>query len=275
MGLVEGKVAFITGAARGQGHAHALRLAQEGADIVGVDICANIESVHYPLGTEAELEATARLVEEAGRRAVICPADVRDLGQLRDAVSLGLAKLGQIDIVVANAGVMSMVIDPSDEELDAAWEVVMAINVTGVWNTLRACTPPMIERGAGGSIILTSSTAGLKGRILPGIAGADAYGVSKHAVIGLMRNSAVELAGDSIRVNSIHPTGVATEMVGNEAMRKYFAALPDTVSFPSNLLPVDVLQPRDISDTVLFLASDLSRYITGVILPVDAGFTAK
>jgi SDR family mycofactocin-dependent oxidoreductase len=275
MGLVEGKVAFITGAARGQGREHARRLAEEGADIIAVDICADIESIHYPMGTEEELRETAALVEKEGRSVLLRQVDVRTLDELRDAVAAGLAQFGHIDIVVANAGVMSMAIDPPDAELDAVWDVVMAVNLRGAWNTLRACTPAMVERGQGGSVILTSSTAGLKGGVLPGVAGADVYSISKHGLVGLMRSSAAELAKDSIRVNSIHPTGVATAMVGTEAMREYFGSRPETASIPTNLLPVAVLQPSDVSDTVVYLASDLSRYITGVTLPVDAGFTAK
>ncbi len=275
MGLVEGKVAFITGAARGQGRAHAVRLAEEGADIIGVDVCADISGVPYPLGTQDELDETAALVEKTGRRAVVSRADVRSLGQLREAVAAGIAQLGQIDIVVANAGVASMGLNLPDEEAAEAWDSVIGVNLTGVWNTVRACIRPMIDRGEGGSIILTSSTAGLKGLSSPGSFGNEAYGAAKHGVVGLMRQFAVELSTDRIRVNSIHPTGVDTTMVRNEAMEKFLGAFPDAMSTLTNLLPVEILQPRDVSDVVLFLASDLSRYVTGVTLPVDAGFTAK
>jgi SDR family mycofactocin-dependent oxidoreductase len=275
MGLVDGKVAFITGVARGQGRAHALRLAEEGADIVGVDICADIDGTPYPLGTEDELEETARLVEKLGRRALVRQADVRQFSQLREAVSAGIADFGHIDIVVANAGIATMGVKLSDEELEAAWHAVIAVNLTGVWNTVRACIGPMKERAAGGSIILTSSTAGLKGLAPPGAFGNEAYGAAKHGVVGLMRQFAVEFSKDQIRVNSVHPTGVDTMMVRNEAMEAFLSAFPDAASTMTNLLPVELLQPRDVSDAVLFLASDLSRYITGVTLPVDAGFTAK
>ncbi|MDA8046655.1 MAG: mycofactocin-coupled SDR family oxidoreductase [Actinomycetota bacterium] len=275
MALLEGKVAFITGAARGQGRAHALRLAEEGADVIGVDLCADIDSVKYSLGSEEELQETAELVERTGRRAVTLRADVRRSADLRAAVAAGLAELGHIDIVVANAGIASMGVGPTDEELEESWDDVIAVNLTGVWNTVRACAPPMIERNEGGSIILTSSTAGLKGLTSPGRLGSEAYGASKHGVVGLMRQFAVELSAARIRVNSVHPTGVDTMMIRNPMMEKFLGEFPEAVNNLSNLLPVEVLEPRDVSDTVLFLASDLSRYITGVTLPVDAGFTVK
>lgn len=275
MGLVEGKVAFITGVARGQGRAHAVRLAEEGANIIGVDVCADIDSVPYALASEQELEETAELVGKTGRRALVRRADVRRTGELRDAVAAGLSEFGQIDIVVANAGIATMGAEWSDEEMEAAWDDVIAVNLTGVWNTVRACMRPMMERGEGGSIVLTSSTAGLKGLSSPGSFGNEAYGAAKHGVVGLMRQFAVELSQARIRVNSVHPTGVDTMMVRNPAMEKFLGEFPDALSSITNLLPVELLQPRDISDAVLFLASDLARYITGVTLPVDAGFTAK
>jgi SDR family mycofactocin-dependent oxidoreductase len=275
MALVEGKVAFITGAARGQGRAHAVRLAEEGADIVGVDLCADIATVPYPLGSEEELEETADLIQKTGQRALMRKADVRRPTELRDAVAAGISQFGHIDIVVANAGIATMGFNTTDQEKEAAWEDVIAVNLTGVWSTVRACAGPMIERGEGGSIILTSSTAGLKGLSAPGSFGNEAYGAAKHGVVGLMRQFAVELSNDRIRVNSVHPTGVDTMMVRNPAMDKFLGEFPDAMSSLTNLLPVELLQPRDISDAVLFLASDLARYITGVTLPVDAGFTAK
>jgi SDR family mycofactocin-dependent oxidoreductase len=275
MALLDDKVAFITGAARGQGRAHALRLAEEGADIIGVDICADISAAPYPMGTQDELEETAMLVEKLGRRALVHQADVRSFSELRSVVTAGITEFGHIDIVVANAGIASMGVSLSDDELEAAWQAVIAVNLTGVWNTVRACIGPMKERGAGGSIILTSSTAGLKGLSAPGSLGNEAYGAAKHGVVGLMRQFAVEFSKDQIRVNSVHPTGVDTMMIRNEAMESFLSEFPDAASSITNLLPVELLQPRDISDAVLFLASDLSRYITGVTLPVDAGFTAK
>jgi SDR family mycofactocin-dependent oxidoreductase len=275
MALLDGKVAFVTGAARGQGRAHAVRLAEEGADIIGVDVCADIASVPYSLGSAEELQETAELVERTGRRAVMRRADVRRSAELRDAVAAGIDQLGHIDVVVANAGIATMGIDATDEEIEAAWEDVIAVNLTGVWNTVRACMHPMIQRGQGGSMILTSSTAGLKGLSSPGSFGHEAYGAAKHGVVGLMRQFAVELSAALIRVNSVHPTGVDTMMVRNPAMEKFLGEFPEASSSLTNLLPVELLQPRDISDSVLFLASDLARYITGVTLPVDAGFTVK
>jgi SDR family mycofactocin-dependent oxidoreductase len=275
MALVEGKVAFITGAARGQGRAHAVRLAEEGADIIGVDVCADIPTVPYPLGSDEELEETAELVQKTGRRALMRRADVRFVSELRDAVAAGIAEFGHLDIVVANAGIAIMSVDWTEEDTEAAWEDVIAVNLTGVWNTVRACMGPMIERGEGGSIIMTSSTAGLKGLSAPGMFGHEAYGAAKHGVVGLMRQYAVALSQARIRVNSVHPTGVDTMMVRNPSMEKFVGEFSDSVSRITNLLPVNILQPRDISDAVLFLASDLARYITGVTLPVDAGFTVK
>ena len=275
MGLVDGKVAFITGAARGQGRAHAVRLAEEGADIVGVDICADISSVQYPLATQEELEETAAMVEKTGRRSLFRRADVRSFSDLRDAVASSLVEFGHIDIVIANAGIVSSLVDVSEEQTVVGWDDVVAVNLTGTWNTVRACAPSMIERGTGGSIILISSTAGLKAMASPGSLGGEAYAASKHGIVGLMRSFAVELSQSRIRVNSIHPTGVDTMMINNEATQKSLASFSHATSPLLNLLPVELLQPGDISESVLFLASDLSRYITGVALPVDAGFTAR
>jgi SDR family mycofactocin-dependent oxidoreductase len=275
MGLVDGKVAFITGAGRGQGRSHAVRLAEEGASIIAVDLCTDIEAVPYPLACEEELAETAELVRAAGGRALTAKADVRRFGQLTAAVTAGIAEFGQIDIVLANAGIATMGTDLTDEEMEAAWDAVLDVNLKGVWNTVRACMGPMIERGEGGAIVLTSSTAGLKGLSSPGSFGHEAYGAAKHGVVGLMRQYAVELSAARIRVNTVHPTGVDTMMINNPAMEKFLGAFPDAISSITNLLPVEVLQPRDISDAILFLVSDLARYITGVTLPVDAGFTVK
>jgi SDR family mycofactocin-dependent oxidoreductase len=275
MGLVDGKVAFITGAARGQGRSHSIRLAEEGASIVAVDLCANIEAVPYPLASEEELQETAELVRAAGGAVLTLQADVRRFDQLKAAVAAGIAEFGHIDIVLANAGIATMGADLTAEEEEAAWDAVLDVNLKGVWNTVRACIPPMIERGKGGAIVLTSSTAGLKGLSSPGSFGHEGYGASKHGVVGLMRQFAVELSAAQIRVNTVHPTGVDTMMINNAAMEKFLSDFPDAVSSITNLLPVEVLQPRDISDAILFLVSDLARYITGVTLPVDAGFTVK
>jgi SDR family mycofactocin-dependent oxidoreductase len=275
MGLVDGKVAFITGAGRGQGRSHAIRLAEEGASIIATDLCVDIDAVPYPMAAEEDLAETAELVRATGGRVLTVTADVRRFPELRAAAAAGIAEFGHIDIVLANAGIATMGTDLTDDEAEAAWDAVIDVNLKGVWNTVRACAPAMIERGQGGAIVLTSSTAGLKGLSSPGSFGHEGYGAAKHGVVGLMRQYAVELSTAQIRVNTVHPTGVDTMMVNNPAMEKFLGAFPDAVSSITNLLPVELLQPRDISDAVLFLVSDLARYITGVTLPVDAGFTVK
>jgi len=275
MGLVDGKVAFITGAGRGQGRSHSIRLAEEGASIIATDLCTDIDAVPYPMAAEEDLAETAELVRAAGGKVLTMTADVRRYPELRAAAAAGIAEFGHIDIVLANAGIATMGTDLTDDEAEAAWDAVLDVNLKGVWNTVRACAPPMIERAQGGAIVLTSSTAGLKGLSSPGSFGHEGYGAAKHGVVGLMRQFAVELSTAQIRVNTVHPTGVDTMMVNNPAMEKFLGAFPDAVSSITNLLPVELLQPRDVSDAVLFLVSDLARYITGVTLPVDAGFTVK
>jgi SDR family mycofactocin-dependent oxidoreductase len=278
-GRVEGKVAFITGAARGQGRSHAVRLAEEGADIIAVDIAEDIESVRrfYPGATEGDLAETVKEVEALDRRIVATKADVRDYGALKGALDDGVAQLGHLDIVSANAGIFIFG-DQAHLVTEGDWQDVIDINLTGVWHTAKATIPHLIAGGRGGSIILTSSTAGLKG--FPNVV---QYTAAKHGVVGLMRTLALELAQHRIRVNSVHPTSVDTIMIQNEATRELF--LPD-VHDPTreqaaeaftaiNALPVPWVEPRDISNAVLFLASDEARYVTGVTLPVDAGFTIK
>jgi (+)-trans-carveol dehydrogenase len=275
-GRVAGKVALITGAARGQGRSHALRLAQEGADIIALDICRQIETVPYPLSTPEDLEETARLVKELGQNVVTHEVDVRDGEALTAAVNDGVAQLGRLDIVIANAGILS--VGASFELSEQAWSEVIDINLNGVWRTTKAAVPHLIAGGNGGSIVLTSSIAGLIGQ--PGI---GHYVAAKHGVVGLMKTLALELAPLSIRVNSIHPTNVETGMIMNEATYRVF--LPDDphptkekFAVPAgemNALPVRWIQPRDVSNAVLFLASDEACYITGVSLPIDAGAAIK
>jgi (+)-trans-carveol dehydrogenase len=275
-GRVAGKVALITGAARGQGRSHALRLAQEGADIIALDICRQIETVPYPLSTPEDLEETARLVKELGQNVVTHEVDVRDGEALTAAVNDGVAQLGRLDIVIANAGILS--VGASFELSEQAWSEVIDINLNGVWRTTKAAVPHLIAGGNGGSIVLTSSIAGLIGQ--PGI---GHYVAAKHGVVGLMKTLALELAPLSIRVNSIHPTNVETGMIMNEATYRVF--LPDDphptkekFAVPAgemNALPVPWIQPRDVSNAVLFLASDEACYITGVSLPIDAGAAIK
>ena len=276
-GRVEGKVAFITGAARSQGRSHALRLAQEGADIIAVDVCAPIGSIGmYPPATDEDLAETVRQVEALDRRIVATKADVRDSAAMKAAVDDGVAQLGRLDIVLGNAGVFE--IQPALEITDEAWREMIDINLTGVWNTCKVALPHLIEGGRGGSIVLTSSTAGLKGT-----PNTIHYTAAKHGVVGVMRTLANEFAQHSIRVNSVHPTGVDTVMIQNEKTWGLFApgdpapsrekAAPILES--TNALPVPWVEPVDISNAILFLVSDEARYITGVTLPVDAGYTVK
>lgn len=274
MGRVEGKVAFITGAARGQGRNHALRLAQEGADIIAVDLCEQIGSVPYDMPTSEDLEETVRLVEDADRRIHASKADVRDPDGLRAALEQGVAEFGPLDIVLANAGIFS-VAGPIAEIDDQVWRDMIDVNLTGVFNTLKVAVPHIND---GGSVIITSSGAGLKGH--PNV---GHYVAAKHGVVGLMRTLAKELAPRMIRVNSLHPTNVDTPMFANDAMFRLF--VPDKPNpgredvLPAaeglNLMPIGWVEPEDITNAVLFLASDESRYVTGVPLPIDAGFAVN
>jgi SDR family mycofactocin-dependent oxidoreductase len=268
---LEGKVAFITGAARGQGRAHAVRLAADGANIIAVDVCEQIASVPYPLASAEDLAATVKLVEDTGARIVAKQGDVRERESLSAALQAGLEEFGRLDIVVANAGIAPMASG------DDGWRDVIDVNLTGVYNTIKAAIPPMVKGGNGGSIVLISSAAGLAGVGSPD-AGSVGYAAAKHGVVGLMRVYANLLAGQNIRVNSIHPTGVETPMINNEFTREWLAkmaAATDTPGALGNALPVEVLQAEDIANAVAWLVSDQARYITGVTLPVDAGFLNK
>lgn len=276
MGRVDGKVALVTGAARGQGRSHALRLAEEGAEIVAVDLCDQIQSVEYAMAKPDDLNETVRRIEDLDRRVVARQADVRELGQLEAAVQQGLSEFGHIDIVCANAGIFSCA--PTWELTPQVWQDMIDVNLTGVFNTVRAVIPSMIERGQGGSLILTSSTAGIKG-----YANFSHYTAAKHGVVGLMRSMTNELAPYRIRVNTVHPTTVNTDMIQNDVLYRLFR--PD-LEHPTrddfaeaaqslNALPIPWVEPIDISNAVLFLASDESRYVTGIQLPVDAGFLEK
>jgi SDR family mycofactocin-dependent oxidoreductase len=269
-------VAFITGAGRGQGRSHAVRLAEEGADIVAIDIAAPISSVAYPLATPEDLSETVDMVKALDRRVIASRADVRDLTGLTDTLDRAVAEFGRLDIVCANAGIYSQgLLGELDEQ---TWRDVIDVNLTGVWNTCRAAIPHLVAGGRGGSIILTSSSVGLRA-----VANVGHYAATKHGVIGLMRTLALELAPHSIRVNTVHPTGVDTPMIQNESL--YRLMVPG-VPHPTrddvapvlealNALPVPWVEPRDVSNAVLFLASDEARYITGVTFPVDAGMTIK
>lgn len=267
-GRVEGKVALVTGAARGQGRADALRLAQEGADVVVVDVCAPLPSVPYESASPEDLAETVRLVGTTGRRVVAAQVDVRDLEALRAAVDDAVRELGRLDVVVANAGIC--VPKAWDEVTPQIFQDTISTNVAGVWNTVMVGAPHLVAAG-GGSIVLISSAAGLKVQpfMVP-------YTTSKFAVRGMAKAFAAELAAHHIRVNSVHPTGVATPM-GSGAMQAELGAAmatsPRLGAMFTNLLPVEGTQPEDVADTVLFLASDESKYVTAHELAPDAGVT--
>jgi SDR family mycofactocin-dependent oxidoreductase len=274
---LQDKVAFITGAARGQGRSHAVRLAEDGADIVAVDICADTATVPYPLGTAEELAETAALVEKAGRRCVTAIADVRSLDQLGAAVDLAKEAFGHLDILVSNAGIWSSSTEAwsLDEE---TWQTMIDVNLTGQWKTAKAVLPTMVEQGTGGAVTITSSSIGLKAT-----PGNVHYTTAKHGVIGLVRTLAHELAPHDIRVNAICPTAVRTEMITNDSLYGLFRPDLDSPSLPDveppladlNLLDVSLIEPADVSAAISWLVSDDARYVTGIALPVDAGSTAK
>jgi (+)-trans-carveol dehydrogenase len=282
-GRVEGKVAFITGAARGQGRAHAVRLAQEGADIIAIDICKQIEGFLNPPSTPEDLAKTADLVRGHNRRIFTAEIDVRDYEALKAAVDSGVEQLGRLDVIVANAGISNAGSDDGDtldKVSERDWQDMIDVNLSGVWKTVKAGVPHMLAGGRGGSIVLTSSVNGFKAytNLLLGH-----YVASKHGVVGLMRAFAVELGQHMIRVNSVHPTFVNTPMLLNEGL--YKMVRPDLENpGPDDLapfcqafhtLPIPWVEAEDISNAVLFLASDESRYITGVTLPIDAGQCLK
>jgi SDR family mycofactocin-dependent oxidoreductase len=269
MGVLDGKVAFVTGAARGQGRSHALRLAQEGADIIAVDLCEQIASVAYEMASPSDLEETVKQVEALDRRIVATQADVRDKAALQGAFDAGVAELGGCDIVLANAGIAPISVAGYVEQ---EWFDVIDVNLTGVWHTVEVSKQALIDRG-GGAIVLTSSTAGLKG-ITGDMPGGIGYTAAKHGVVGLMRAYANALAPHMIRVNSVHPTGVSTPMVVNPVMEQVIASMGIDFSL-QNALPVPMVEAVDISNAILFLVSDAGRYVTGVTLPVDAGFMIK
>ena len=267
-GRVAGKVAFITGAARGQGRSHAIRLAEEGADIIAVDICRDYGTVPYAMATEADLAETVKAVEALDRRIVATQADVRDAAALKAAVDDGVAQLGRLDIVSANAGICT--VQSWDEVTPAVWQDTLDTNLTGVWNTMVVSVPHLIAAG-GGSIICTSSTAGIKG--LPYLA---PYVAAKHGVVGIAKTMANELAIHKIRVNTVHPTGVDTPMGnGLGGLEPLINRDPNLGPIYMNTLPVETVDPRDISNAVLFLASDEARYVTGLEFTVDAGNTIR
>lgn len=275
MSPLDGRVAFITGAARGQGRSHAVRLAGEGANIIGIDICADIASNGYPLGSRDELDATVSLVEAAGEKMLGTVADVRDFYAVKSALDAGVEHFGRLDIVCANAGIAPTAFrETSIEEDLEMWTDVVDVNLAGSFHTAKAAIPHLIAGGRGGAIVFTSSTAGLKG--FGGMQGGGlGYAASKHGIVGLMRTLANALAPYSIRVNTVHPTAVNTMMAVNPQMTAFLENYPDGGPHLQNPMPVGMLEPGDISAAIAYLVSDSAKYVTGVTFPVDAGFCNK
>ncbi|MCB8914162.1 mycofactocin-coupled SDR family oxidoreductase [Rhodococcus rhodochrous] len=275
MGRVAGKVALISGVARGQGRSHAVRLAEEGADIIGFDVCADLGSVAYPLATPEDLEETKLLIEKHGRRAFLRRADVRDIAAVKTVINEGVAEFGRLDIVLANAGIMPTVGEQCTT--DEAFYDSVQIMLNGVYNTVHPAIPHIKAAGNGGSVVITSSTAGLRGTG-DGTSGVLGYVAAKHGVVGLMRAWANAFAKDNIRFNTVHPTGVNTPMIDNEAFRDFVAQHPEIVDNLQNPLWIPeagMLEASDVTNLVMHLVSPEGRYTTGATMTVDAGFTNK
>ncbi len=273
----EGKVIFVSGAARGQGRSHAVAFAREGAQVIGTDLCEDLEHAPYPAATREDLDETVRMVESAGGAMHAEVADVREYRDTRDALLRGVERFGRLDVILANAGTYApMPVQFVDVE---SWAETIDINLTGVFNTVKAGIRTMIEQNEGGAIVMTSSTAGLKG-----FYGAPAYNAGKHGVVGLMRSLALELAPNQIRVNSVHPTSVNTPMIINDVFPNLLrmdlggkATVEDSAEFLREQQPMDIpwIEAEDVSNAILWLCSDEARYVTGVTLPVDAGALLK
>jgi SDR family mycofactocin-dependent oxidoreductase len=272
MGTLDGKVAFITGAARGQGRSHAVRLAEEGADIVATDVCRQVETVPYQTGTSDDLATTAQLVRALGRRVVSAEVDVRDLCALRRVAEQGVREFGRLDIVLANAGIFApkSALEMTEEE----WSTTVDVNLTGVWKTIKATVPFIVSGKRGGSVVITSSVAALMAS-----ENTASYSSAKAGLLGFMRVLAKELASQHIRVNAVLPTMVATEMILHDVNYRLFR--PDLES-PTredfevaarslNVLPIAAVEPVDVSNAVLYLVSESGRYITGTTQVMDAG----
>lgn len=280
MGSLDERVAFITGAARGQGRAHAVRLARAGVDIIGIDLCADIPTMDYTNASPPDLDETIALVAKEGRRMVARVADVRDGPGLAAAFAEGHDQFGRCDIIIANAGIVRLSDDDPAIGADPAsvWRDIIDTNLTGAFHTVRAALPAMEAGARGGSIVITSSSAGLKGTAASQ-SGQQAYTAAKRGLVGYMQTLANDLAAQSIRVNTIHPTGVATGMVMNAAMQRLAARAAESgdgaMSTMQNALPIPILQPEDIANAVAWLVSDEAYYVTGVQLPLDAGFTVR
>jgi SDR family mycofactocin-dependent oxidoreductase len=274
MGQFDGKVVFVTGAGRGQGQSHAVRFAKEGADVIAVDICEPIATVPYPLSSEEDLAETVNLVEKTRRRIVAQKADVRDHDALAKALADGVAELGRLDFVLANAGIAPMY--AKDQSPDS-WRDAIDVMLTGPWNTIDVAIPHLLQNPQGGVIVLTGSTASQKAPTTfnaasPGFAG---YTAAKHGVIGLTKFYANALAEKNIRVNAVSPAAVATMLLNNEACGEWFGANPEMGPKYANLLPVPQVEARDVTNAMVWLCSEAARYVTGVQLPVDAGYLAS
>jgi SDR family mycofactocin-dependent oxidoreductase len=269
VGELDDTVAVITGAARGQGRSHAVALAEQGTDIIAVDLCADIDGVPYPLATKSDLDETVQLVKATGRRVVPVIADVRDLAQLEAGVQAGIGDLGDIDIVIANAGVVA--IGNTEPHAEPVFNAIVDTNLKGVWHTIVATVPSIIRKDRGGSIVLVSSSQGLTGRGGDGSAAMFGYAASKHGVVGLMRSAANAYAPQRIRVNSVHPSGVATPMILNDYVVNRMIENPNPAISATLLPDVPLVESQDVTEAVLWLVSPRARYVTGVSLPVDAG----
>jgi SDR family mycofactocin-dependent oxidoreductase len=275
MGRVEGKVALVTGAARGQGRNHAVRLAEQGADVIVLDICEDVSTIPYGLATEDELQETAERVEKLGRRVVSAKVDIRDAELLDEFVARAVEELGGLDIVSANAGVCGFgnVLDLTAQE----WKDTIDVNLTGSFNTAKAAIPHILSHGRGGSVVFTASTCGLEP--VPGI---GHYNASKHGVVALTKTLAIELGPQNVRVNALCPTNAATPMFQNDATWRLFfpdvenpsqadAEAPNSAARQMHVIPVPWVEPDDITNALLYLVSDESRYVTGTAMVVDAG----
>jgi SDR family mycofactocin-dependent oxidoreductase len=276
MGRLDSKVALVSGAARGQGRSHAIRMAEEGADVIAFDLCEDFASVDYPMGTESDLNETVLAIEALGRRVVVEKVDARDSVGLKRLVESGTSALGRLDIVVANAGILKTA--PFLDVGDDLWEATIGTNLTGVFKTVRAALPAILVGGRGGSIVLTGSTASVHGH-----ANTAPYSAAKHGVIGLTKVLANEYGGRWIRTNAILPTAVGTDMILNQATYTLMSggdpnatqdqALPGFQSL--NSLPVPWIEPLDVSNALLWLVSEEARYVNGALFAIDAGSTAK
>ncbi len=275
-GQFDGKVVFITGAARGQGRSHAVRFAEEGADVIAVDLCDQLDSVAYPMPTPEDLDETVNLVEKTGRRIVAEQVDVRDFERLKDVVAKGVAEFGRVDFVLANAGIFPAA---GQQRFDmSAFIDAIDVNLKGVYFSIEAALPAMLDHGDGGAIVITSSAAGFKSvsttfdTISHGAAG---YTAAKHGVIGVMRHYATSLAEKNIRVNSVHPGGVATPMIINEAMGLLVGDQPEFGEAQRPKLSMPPMDPAEVTDAIVYFCGHSGRHITGVALPLDGGLTLK